>query len=142
MKAQNPIQIVVVDDSPYYNRLIARVIESFTTDLSYIWSTPVQVSAFSSAQEFDLQSQQPTHIAVLDYYLGNGVTALDVMKQMRLQNPQCAVLVLSQERNMFTARQTLTQGANGFVQKNEHYAIPKVCLFVESAMSQQLGKAC
>lgn len=132
MKTENQnIRIVVLDDSDFYNRLLTRQLESYTRAISKATDFKFSIESYAHADDCIRNLKFDTDIAFLDYYLGNGVTAQDVIREIRKNCNNCKVVVVSKTRNAFTEGKSLEQGASAFLFKLDKYTLQKSCFFVD-----------
>ncbi len=129
--------IAILDDSDFYNHLITKQISSYAEALSTYHNAVITIESFTDHLKFKKYLQANLDVVILDYYLGGGYTALDMLHEIENASPDCQVLVLSQQRNMFTAHRTITEGASQFIHKSDKYALPKACFFIENQLSKK-----
>ncbi len=135
---RSKLKIAVLEDNTFYNKLLSNQIESFAKQLAEEKNCDVEVLSYTDVDDFLNDLDYTMDAVILDYYLGKGFTALDVIKKIRLYAKCCKVAVMSQAQNVFTSLHTLKLGASGFISKSDKYAIPRACFFVEDAMRSKL----
>ncbi|MBI1288001.1 MAG: response regulator [Flavobacteriales bacterium] len=132
MKTENHnIRIVVLDDSDFYNRLLTRQLQSYTRAIAQATDFRFDIESYVHADDCIRNLKSDTDIAFLDYYLGNGITAQDVIREIRRNCNKCKVVVVSKTRNAFTEGKSLEQGASAFLYKLDRYTLQKSCFFVD-----------
>lgn len=132
MKTENQnIRIVVLDDSSFYNTLLTRQLQSYTRAVEESTDYRFNIESYVHADDCLRNLKPDTDIAFLDYYLGNGVTAQDVIRQINRSCFNCKVVVVSMTRNAFTEGKSLEQGASAFLYKLDKYTLQKTCFFVD-----------
>lgn len=137
-KQDQIIKIAVVDDSEFYNKWISEQIKSYTDLLALENKCGFELYSFSGLQEFENSSNKHFDVAIIDYYLGNGITGPDVLNLINQDNVDCKAVILSQNRNMNTVVHSKRKGFEEFVHKTDKYAIPRLCFFVESAVQNKM----
>ena len=106
MPDRNP-QILVVDDDPVFNRILARALEQRNLRV-HAAQTPDE--ALGLAKQF-----QP-EMAVLDLNL-NGQSGLALLKPLMDASPYCRILVLTGYASIATAVEAVKLGAHNYLAK-------------------------
>lgn len=125
------IRIVVLDDSDFYNRLLTRQLQSYTRTIAKATDYHFDIESYAHADDCIRNLKSDTDIAFVDYYLGNGVTAQDVIREISRNCNHCKVVVVSKSRNVFTEGKSLDQGASAFLYKLDKYTLQRSCFFVD-----------
>lgn len=55
---------------------------------------------FNNVEDFFKDFNEDVGVAVLDYYLKEGVTGIDVMKRIQVINPGCKIIVISAQEKI------------------------------------------
>lgn len=132
MKTENQnIRIVVLDDSDFYNHLLTRQIQSYTRAVAEHTDYRFAIESYAHADDCIRNLKSDTDLAFLDYYLGNGVTAQDVIRQIKRKCNNCKIVVVSKTQNAFTEGRSLEKGASAFLHKLDKYTLQKTCFFVD-----------
>ena len=99
--------VLIVDDDPSHLKLYSWVIErgGFRP-----------LTALVQRETVQLPDAEPIHVAVLDYRLGNEISAVDVAKRLRDSYPDIPIVVLS---DMLWMPDDIAPYASGFVRKGE-----------------------
>ncbi|MEM6785366.1 MAG: response regulator transcription factor [Bacteroidota bacterium] len=107
--ASDTRQVILVDDHPVVRQGLMRLV-NLETDLAVTGeaSSAEEALALLEAQTFDL--------AVVDITL-EGVSGLELVRQIRAQHEGVRVLVLSMHHERFYAERALRAGAQGYVMK-------------------------
>jgi DNA-binding NarL/FixJ family response regulator len=105
------LQILIVDDHPVVRQGVVRLIEQ-EPDLH------VCGEAESAAEALSELSKHVPDLVLLDLSL-RGTPGLDLIRQMRSEQPKTQVLVLSMHDETPWAERVLRAGACGFVMKQE-----------------------
>lgn len=138
-KRKKKLKITVLDDSSFYNRIVSKQLESYTHALSLDRGFDYSISSYAHADDFLRNLKPDTNIAFVDYYLGNGVTGDQVMKQIHQKCDNCKVVIISQARNKLSAVDTIIDGATAFIYKDIN-ALAKSCFFVEHYANTNYSK--
>lgn len=132
------VNIVIVDDNVYYNKLMNRQLQNnihfLPSDYKY------NISSFFDADWFMNKLDPKTDFVILDYFLDNGITAKDLIDKIKAKAKSCKIIIMSRSRNKFTAVDPLKQGADYFIHKEDTYALPRTFYALGSWISDQLAK--
>lgn len=107
----NRHQAIVIDDHP----LVARGIADFLN--SHCHFDQVQAVSTTDALWQHIE-RTPPHLIVVDFWLPDG-TSLPLLKQLRAQCTEAAVLVMSADDDWVIQDKAQQMGANGFIHKQE-----------------------
>lgn len=129
-KQKKELKIAVLDDSSFYNRIVSKQLESYTSALAMDRNFNFTINSYAHADDFLRNLKPDVNIAFIDYYLGNGVTGVEVMKSIHQKCDDCKVVIISQARNKLSAVDTILEGASAFIYKDKS-ALAKSCFFVE-----------
>ncbi len=105
------IRIVIVDDHPIVRRGLIGMINQ-EPDLKVI------AEAENFHQALDAIKADVPDLAVVDLTL-EGISGLELIKQLKVMWPQLPVLVLSMHDEMLYAERVLRAGAKGYIMKQE-----------------------
>jgi len=99
--------VLIVDDDPSHLKIYSWMIErgGFRT-----------VPALVQRNAVDLPEAEKVDLAVLDYRLGAGVSAVDIAKRLRSTYPNTPILLLS---DLYGMPEDIAQYVSGFVRKGE-----------------------
>lgn len=130
-------RILVLDDSAFYSGLLTKQLENYTMSIQLENEMDFAIESYTSAEDCMAKIKNDTHMAFVDYYLGNGVTGSDVMKQIKQRSKNCKVIILSQTYSIKTAMKTITEGAVEFILKDK-LALSKCCFLVDDFVKGKL----
>lgn len=102
-----PKTVLLVDDDPSHLKLYSLIVAS---------AGYRALTALAGKDKVDLPAGETIDLAVLDYRLGNGLTAREVAKQVNASFPTAPVLILS---DMLWMPDDIAPFAAGFVRKGE-----------------------
>ena len=99
--------VLIVDDDPSHLKIYSWMIErgGFRS-----------VPALVQRNAVDLPEAEKVDLAVLDYRLGAGVSAVDIAKRLRSTYPNTPILLLS---DLYGMPEDIAQYVSGFVRKGE-----------------------
>lgn len=130
MKTQKELKIAVLDDSSFYNKLLTKQIENCTTNLAYTKGYNCSINSFVHFDDFLRNLRKDTDLVFIDYFLGQGVTGGQIIKQIKKICKNCKVIVVSKVRSIQTVVDTVSEGATAFIYKDKN-ALARACFFVE-----------
>ena len=133
-------RILILDDSEFYNMLLTRELENHTMGIQLENEMDFIIESYTSAEKCMAKIKDDTSIAFIDYYLGNGITASDVMRKLKQKARNCRIVILSQTYSIRTALKTITEGAAEFVLKDK-MALEKCCFMVSDFVKGRLVTA-
>jgi len=95
------INVLVIEDNEYYNNLLCNSLQQSISSFLLKEDFRLVLRSFTNAAEYirkveshELDSSDT--IVFLDYYLGNGITAADIVKLLRKENFDTTIVLLSQ----------------------------------------------
>jgi two-component system, NtrC family, C4-dicarboxylate transport response regulator DctD len=88
----------------------------------------------------DLLARESVDICVLDYYLGEKLNGMAVMKIIRERNPDCFVIIMSGQTDCKIIIEFLNAGANKYVDKNRSDHLVQLVQFVQEGIAQAKKK--
>ena len=117
MKTYN---IVVVEDNEFYNTLLTKQLDFCAKKYEASDDINYQITSYTSVKDCMRNLRADTNVAFLDYYLGDGFTALDVLKEIKIKSPDCKVVVFSRIENEEITKEIIANGALEFLAKNKN----------------------
>lgn len=117
MSIKSKLKIAVLDDSQFYLALLTEELSQYVGTLSTNLGFKPEVVPYLTAEDFLASLASETDLAFIDYYLGDGKTAADIMEAVREVAPECEIVIISKTRNL-NSIQPLWQGAKHFVYKD------------------------
>jgi DNA-binding NarL/FixJ family response regulator len=105
-------QLLLADDHPLFRRGVAELIAS-TPDFEVV------AQAGSAAEALSKIREMPIDIAILDVSF-HGTNGLELTKQMRAEQPDLKIVLLSMHDEQLYAIRALKSGAQGYVMKREN----------------------
>ncbi|MBC7695313.1 MAG: response regulator [Burkholderiales bacterium] len=138
METNNQFKIVVLEDNDFYNQLLTRQLENYTSEIAQDKGYSFDISSYTNATDFLKNFKPDTDIAFVDYYLGESKNGLEVLKIIKQKCPKCKVVVISRENNIKTSFETLNEGAYTFIYKDQG-ALIESCVLVEEVIKDRLN---
>lgn len=133
MIAQKQIKIVVLEDSEFYNSVLTRQLENFTEEFSLLNNIHFSIQSYTHSEDCIRNLKEDVDIVFSDYYLGNSITASDILKHMKEKCSLCKFVVLSQTEDEFIIEKLLSDGAFAVLHKDKD-ALSKSCLVIEEIL--------
>lgn len=117
-KVVNELNICVVDDDAYYNRLLVQMIRNCASE-----GQKMNIETYSSGHDC-LKNMSHPEIVFLDFYLStkNDIThtGLDTLKKLKKVNPDSTVIFVSKVHDWENFKDDLkAEGAMDFIKKDE-----------------------
>ncbi|MBD3637526.1 MAG: response regulator [Crocinitomicaceae bacterium] len=114
------IKVVVLEDNEFYNKLLSKKLHACIEQIEMELACTVDLISFTSVDDLltNLETIQQIDVAFIDYYLGDQLSGLDMMKTILNYHPQCSVVVFSRSQNKMIEQDNLNNGALEFIQKD------------------------
>lgn len=109
MKQNKDICIIIVEDNHFYQQLIAKQLESVSSNIHF----------FTSGEECinKMESHRPD-IIVLDNNLEGVMSGLDTLKIIRIAEPYIHIILFSSELKLHTTENLSLYGVFEYLEKN------------------------
>ena len=109
MQTQDSPMIFIVEDNSIYNKLIASHLRSNNFN---------RIESFLSGEDCLKNLYKKPDIIIQDYLL-NGISGLDVLKVSKKKNPDTQFIFISGQENIEIAVETIRYGAFDYLVKNQ-----------------------
>jgi hypothetical protein len=129
------LKIAVLDDSQFYNALLSEELSRYADSLGAEYGLATEVQSFLSPEALVQELGENTELAFIDYYLGDGQTAGEVIEAIRRSSPECEIAIMSKSRNLNTIR-PLWHGAQHFIYKDGG-ALIQSCLLLKDLVQRR-----
>jgi two-component system invasion response regulator UvrY len=103
-------RILLVDDHGLFREGLTKIIEQ---EKDFV----VCAAAANATEALRQVAETKPHIVLMDISL-NGISGLEVSRQLRLQYPELRILFLSMHKELVYGERALQAGGNGYVMKN------------------------
>lgn len=134
---QKVFKIAILEDSELFNDILTRQIEYFTRTLAMERNFTFEIRTYTSPSDFVRNLKNDTDIAFVDYYLGDGVTATEIIHKIRERCWDCKVVIVSQVRNIKTISIPLMDETIDFIYKDGR-ALSRCCFILEDLVNSGL----
>jgi response regulator of citrate/malate metabolism len=128
-------RIVVLEDNEFYNRLLTKQLQNYTSIITAQKNYNFDILSYTSPVDCVTNFKPDTDIAFIDFYLGNSITGLEIIRKIKEVSPTCKVIIISQVRNAKTSFQTLAEGALEYIFKDKN-ALARSCFIVEDIINE------
>lgn len=136
MTDRKVFKIGLLEDNRFYNDLLARRIEQYTSAISEDYPVSFRVYSYTSAYDFLRHIPSDLNMAVVDYYLDGDANGTHVLTSIRKKCSRCRVIIISGTMTLKTSLLTILEGATGFIYKDRN-ALMNTCLAIEEIMKTQ-----
>lgn len=109
MQSQDSPMIFIVEDNFIYNKLIASHLRSNNFN---------RIESYQSGEDCLKNLYKKPDIIIQDYLL-NGISGLDVLKESKKKNPETKFIFISGQDNIDIAVDTIRHGASDYLVKNQ-----------------------
>jgi FixJ family two-component response regulator len=130
-------KIAILEDNLFYNRLLKKQLEDYFENLGVINNTAFSIKSFTSTNDFVENLSPNTDVALLDFYLQDGETALKVMEKIRAKAENCKVIIISGVKNIHSYYKTFWLGAVDFISKDRTAPL-RSCRLIEAIYNDKL----
>lgn len=104
------MNLIIVDDHPLFR---AGTKMTFTASKHQIIG-----DAANSATFFELLKKEIPDLVLLDIYLNDTITGVDIARRLKKEYPNIKILILSIDTSIHTIKELLEIGIDGFISKN------------------------
>jgi len=134
-KSVKQFKIIVLEDNEFYNNILTRQVKNYTEKLALAKGYSFNIDSYTNAKDCLRNLKADTDIAIVDYYLGQSINALDILKEIKNKCEHCKVIIISQYKNLKTYYQTLNEGAYHFIFKDRD-ALSRSCIIIEDIVNE------
>ncbi len=131
------VKIVIIEDNEFFNQLLTTRLKNYIYPIADDQHFELQVNSYTNSKDALLNLPDDTDIVFLDYYLGDSITGIEVMKKIKKACNSCNVIIISQVKSLQTSLVTLLEGASEFILKDKN-AITKSCYVAEEMIYKRL----
>jgi CheY-like chemotaxis protein len=112
--------IVVLEDNEFYNSMLTKQLDYCAKKYEVVHDYVYDITSFTSPKDCLRNLKEDINIAFLDYYLGDGITAMDVIKEIKKKSPDCKIIVFSRLENEQITNDIIANGALEFLVKDKN----------------------
>jgi len=131
-------KIAILEDNLFYNKLLKKQLEDYFENLGVLTNCVFSIKSFTNTNDFVENLSENTDVALIDFYLQDGETALKVMEKIKYKSADCKVIIISGVKNIHTYYKTFWLGAVDFITKDRTAPI-RSCRLIESIYTEKLG---
>jgi DNA-binding NtrC family response regulator len=137
MKTKHEFKIVVLEDSDFYNNLLTHQLKNYTDAIAQDKGYSFDIESYRNSNDCLRNIKPETDIAFVDYYLGEGINGIDVLKKIKEKCKDCKIIIMSQVTTLKTSIQTVNYGASDFIIK-DRFALNRSCYIVEEIINERI----
>ena len=129
-------KIMVLEDSEFFNSVLTRTISNYLEILSQEKGFEYDVQSFTTVKDFLRNLKEDTDIVFIDYYLGGGLTAPEVISWMKKICDGCKIIVVSQSNDGSLKQKVYSEGAAEFITKSKE-SLFRACIVLEEIIYEK-----
>jgi DNA-binding NtrC family response regulator len=137
MKTQNHFNIVVLEDSEFYNNILSRKLQNHTSAIAFGKDFSFDIYSYTNINDCLCNLNSNTDIAFVDYYLGDSKNALHIIKKIKQKCSNCKIIIISQSKSIKASLQVINEGVYDFIYK-DNTALMRSCYIVEKIIDERL----
>lgn len=131
-------KIAILEDNLFYNRLLKKQLDDYFENLGVLNNTIFSIKSYTNTNDFIENLSANTDVALLDFYLQDGETALKVMEKIKQKSENCKVIIISGIKNIHSYYKTFWMGAVDFITKDRTAPL-RACRLIEAIYSEKVG---
>ena len=138
MKRKDSYKIFVVDDDPFYNKILSNYLEELSKTIDYI---NIDIESFTTAQECIDRLDEKPDIVLLDCYLdqeGSPLTGMYVLKNIKEISGDCKVIMISQQSEILATVELFKLGAYDYIVKDKS-SLDRIWLVVQNIIKMEFA---
>ncbi len=121
-QTKNPIKIVLVEDDPYYNKLLTKYVQTVCST-SFYPDYNFEIKSYLSAHECIENLEEDLNILILDYFLFNDeeeeiLSGSDVLNEAKRNCFDCKVILVSALKSKTKIMELMKEGLYAYIDKN------------------------
>ena len=140
MKRKNLYKIFVVDDDPFYNKMLNNYLQEISKTIDYIDN--IEIFSFITAQECIDRLNEKPDIVLLDCYLdqeGSPLTGMYVLKNIKEEcGEDCKVIMISQQSEILATVELFKLGAYDYIVKDKN-SLTRIWLAIENIIKMEFA---
>jgi len=113
------LSIQILDDNPFYATLLEHQIQQHIRDHFPKEADHIKVTSYTDYRQYLEELPLSHSLSLIDFYLGSGITGLDLMQEIRDRSSYCKVIIMTNENNLHVLPSCIETGVGGFVFKDD-----------------------
>jgi DNA-binding NtrC family response regulator len=114
-----------------------KYLSNYTEEIANDYHIEIEISSFTNYEDFLRNLKPDIDISFVDFYLGNGKTGLDIIREIKKVSRDCKIVIISQSLGVSASLLTLNEGATDFIHKDKN-AFTRSCYLVEDIINDKL----
>lgn len=144
-RIRKPIKIVLVEDDPYYNKLLTKYVRTVCSSNFYP-EFDFEIKTYLSAHDCIEELDNDMNILILDYFLFNSeedeiLNGYDVLNEAKKYCPDCKIILLSALRSKSKILELMEEGLYAYIDKNVN-SRDRVGAILQRAMREERTNYC
>jgi len=113
------LSIQVLDDNPFYATFLEHQLKQyFKTHFEEYGE--VSITSYTTTEDyFAALPSSGSAISIIDFYLGDGITGIELLPEIKKRSAGCRVIIMTTENNLEALANCLDTNVAGFVFKDE-----------------------
>lgn len=112
------VSVFIVEDNPLYTYFLNEALKE---------EGEFNITTFETARQcIDALKDSKPDVIVLDYFLENGLTGLEIFKEIHEKYPRLPVIVLSAQEDVQVAADLMEAGVHEYLQKKDKDVVEKL----------------
>jgi CheY-like chemotaxis protein len=113
------LSIQVLDDNPFYATLLEHQIQLHIREHFEKEADRIRITSYTDYRQYLEELPLSHSLSLIDFYLGSGITGLDLMQSIRDRSSYCKVIIMTNENNLHVLPSCIETGVSGFVFKDD-----------------------
>jgi len=134
------VKIMVIEDNEFFNQLLTTRLKNYIYPIADDQQFELQLLSYTDPKDALKNVDSDLDIVFLDYFLGDSVTGMEIMKKIKEVTDSCNIIIISQIKSLQTSLVTLLEGASEFILKDKN-AITRSCYVAEEMIYKRLRYA-
>ena len=115
----NGLSVQVLDDNPFYATFLEHQLEQYFAKHFAEFADNISITSYTDTQQYLDAIPASGSISLIDFYLGEGVTGIDLLPEIKKRSAACRVIIMTTENNLEALANCLDTNVAGFVFKDE-----------------------
>lgn len=131
-----PFKIQLLDDNQFFLHIFKQKLQLHINKLKEGYELDVVITPFSDYLEFLRNIKHDTDLTFLDFYLGNGLNAINLLTDLKRYGVDGKIAMISELKNLEFLAERLQGHIDQFLQKDEHL-VQKACLLIDATLYEK-----
>ena len=114
------LYIQVLDDNPFYATFLEHQLRQYVNKHFPDFAEKITVTSHTTREEYLDAIPDTGSVSLIDFYLGEGLTGLVLLPDIKRKSSDCKVIIMTTENNLEALANVLDTNVSGFVFKDEN----------------------